>query len=101
MTFADITLAVFTICNSIRVVAYVPQITKAATDRDGAQAISFMTWGLFLVSNSSAVAYALVNKADWMLASMFLANAVGCAAILLIGAWKRSRHRHRQLQGTA
>jgi len=57
--------------------------------------------GLFLVSNASAVAYALVNKADWMLASMFLANAVGCAAILLIGAWKRSRHRHRQLQEPA
>ena len=74
MTFADITLAVFTICNSIRIVAYVPQITKAATDQDGAQAISFTTWGLFLVSNSSAVAYALVNKADWMLASMFLAK---------------------------
>jgi len=101
VTFADITLAVFTICNSIRVVAYVPQITKAATDQDGAQALSFMTWGLFLVSNSSAVAYALVNKADWMLACMFMANAIGCAAILLIGAWKRSRHRHRQLQEPA
>ena len=76
MTIADITLAAFTICNSIRVVAYVPQITKAATDQDGAQAISFTTWGLFLVSNASAMAYALVNQADWMMASMFLANAV-------------------------
>ena len=72
MTIADITLAAFTICNSVRVVAYVPQITKAATDQDGAQAISFTTWGLFLLSNASAVAYALVNKADWMMASMFL-----------------------------
>jgi hypothetical protein len=98
MTFADITLAVFTICNSVRVVAYVPQITKAATARDGAQAISFTTWGLFLVSNASAVAYALVNMADWMLAAMFMANSVGCAAIIAIGAWKRSRHRNRQLK---
>ena len=32
---------------------------------------------------------------------MFLANAIGCAAILLIGAWKRTRHRHRQLRETA
>ena len=95
MTFADITLAVFTICNSVRVVAYVPQITKAVTDQDGAQAISFTTWGLFLVSNASAIAYALVNQSDWMMASMFLANAVGCIAIILVGAWKRTQHRGR------
>jgi hypothetical protein len=95
MTAADITLAVFTLCNSLRVVAYVPQITKAATDHNGAQAISFATWGLFLFSNVSAMAYALVNKDDWLLASMFLANGIGCAAILSIGGWKRARHRKR------
>ena len=90
MTAADITFVAFTFCNSLRVVAYVPQITKAARDRSGAQAISFGTWGLFLFSNVSAVAYALVNKEDWMMAAMFLGNAVGCAAILSIAAWKRS-----------
>jgi hypothetical protein len=95
MTIADITLAVFTLCNSARVVAYVPQITKAATDEGGAQAISFTTWGLFLLSNASAVAYALVNKEDWAMAAVFLGNAVGCAAIILIGVWKRSQHRNR------
>ena len=89
MTIADITLTAFTVCNSVRVIAYVPQIAKAATDGDGAQAISFTTWVLFLISNASAVAYALVNQADWMMASMFLANAVGCSAIILVGAWKR------------
>jgi hypothetical protein len=98
MTIADITFAVFTLCNSARVIAYVPQITKAATDQDGAQAISFTTWGLFLVSNASAVAYALVNKDDWTMASLFLANAVGCTAIILIGALKRSQYRSRQGQ---
>ena len=93
MTIADITLAAFTFCNSTRVIAYVPQITKAATDEGGAQAISFTTWGLFLVSNATAVAYALVNQADWIMASMFMANAFGCTAIIAVGAWKRSRHR--------
>ena len=82
MTPADITLAVFTVCNSVRVVAYVPQITRTAVDQGGAQAISFTTWGIFLVSNVSATAYALVNKDDWTMASMFVANAVCCAAIL-------------------
>jgi hypothetical protein len=96
MTVADITLAAFTLCNSARVVAYVPQITKAATDEDGAQAISFATWALFLVSNTSAVAYALGNKDDWAMAVMFAGNAIGCIAILLIGAWKRAQRRQRQ-----
>ena len=110
MMIPDITLAAFTLCNSARIVAYVPQITKAATDTDGAQAISFTTWALFLVSNASAVAYALVNKDDLTnirnassgqyvqcspMAMMFTGNAIGCAAILLIGTWKRARRRNR------
>jgi hypothetical protein len=92
MTAADITLAAFTLCNTLRVLAYVPQINRAARDRSGAQAISFATWGLFLFANISAVAYALVNKDDWTMTAMFLANAAGCSTILLIAAWKRSRH---------
>jgi hypothetical protein len=100
MTIADVTLAAFTLCNTARIVAYVPQITKAAKDSGGAQAISFTTWGLFLFSNASAVAYALVNKDDWMMAAIFLGNAVGCAAILLVGARQRKRHRDGQVQQT-
>jgi hypothetical protein len=92
MTVADITLAAFTVCNSARVVAYVPQITRTAVDRSGAQGISFTTWGIFLVSNVSATAYAFVNMNDWTMASMFLANTVCCAAILALGAWKRAQH---------
>jgi hypothetical protein len=96
MTLEDFTLAAFTLCNSFRVVAYVPQIVRAATDRTGAQAISCATWGLFLVSHASAAAYAFVNKEDWTMASVFLGNAIGCSAILLIAACKRSRHRRGQ-----
>jgi len=93
MTIADFTLAAFTLCNSFRVLAYVPQIMRAATDRGGAQAVSCATWGLFLVSHASAAAYALVNKEDWTMASVFIGNAIGCGTILLIAACKRSRHR--------
>jgi len=77
---------------------YVRQLeeqAEAATDGDGAKAISITTWVLFLISNATAMAYALVNQADWMMAAMFLANAVGCSAIILVGAWKRSQHRCR------
>jgi hypothetical protein len=93
MTVADITLAAFTLCNSARVIAYVPQITRAAVDRGGAQAISFTTWALFFLSNASAVGYALVNKNDWAMAVLFLGNAAGCATIIGVALWKRARHR--------
>jgi hypothetical protein len=101
VTLADITLATFTLCNSLRVLAYVPQIAKVATDRRGVEAISFATWSLFLLSNTSAVAYAVVNRADWTMATVFVGNAVGCAIILLIGLWKRAQYRNRFLSQAA
>jgi hypothetical protein len=91
----------FTLCNGLRVLAYVPQIAKAAADRSGVEAISFATWSLFLLSHTSAVAYAVVNRADWTMAAMFLGNAVGCAIILLIGLWKRAQHRNRFVRQAA
>jgi hypothetical protein len=101
VTVADITLATFTLCNSLRVLAYVPQIAKVATDRSGVEAMSFATWSLFLLSNTSAVAYAVVNKADWTMATVFVGNAVGCVIILLIGLWKRTQYRNRFLSQAA
>ena len=96
MTIPDVTLAVFTFFNSLRFLAYVPQIAKAIKDQSGAEAISFGTWSLFLASHASAMAYAIANQRDWTMASLFLANALGCGAILLIAAWKRCRHRRRR-----
>jgi hypothetical protein len=91
MELADVTLMAFTACNSIRVLAYVPQIWKAATDDNGAQALSYTTWSLFLVSHVTTAAYSLVNKQDWTLAMMFLVNAAACATILAVAAWRRAR----------
>ncbi len=45
MTFADITLAVFTFRNSVRLVGYIPQIAKAVRDQSGAEDIAIGTWG--------------------------------------------------------
>ena len=88
MTVADITLAIFGLCNTFRVLAYVPQIVKAATDKDRAKAISLATWALFLASHLSAAAYASINASDWTLAGVFLGNAVG--------AGRHPHHRGRQ-----
>ena len=92
MSLEEITLALFAACNSIRVVAYVPQILKAATDKNGASSISFMTWFLFLIAHLSTVAYAIINRSDWGLAACFAINAVCCVAILVIAYWKRRSH---------
>src|SRR5262245_44816671 len=36
MSLEEITLALFAACNSFRVVAYIPQLLKAANDKNGA-----------------------------------------------------------------
>jgi hypothetical protein len=92
MGLEDITLALFAACNFIRVFAYIPQIHKAATDVNGASAISCTTWALFLVAHVSTVAYALVNRSDWWLAACFASNALCCIAILAIAYWKGRCH---------
>jgi hypothetical protein len=89
MQLEDITLALFAACNFIRLFAYLPQIYKAATDKNGASAISYTTWGLFLIAHLSTIAYALVNRSDWWLAACFTGNALCCLAILTV-AYRRS-----------
>jgi uncharacterized protein with PQ loop repeat len=95
MALADVTLAVFTLFNTLRFLAYVPQIARALKDRSGAQAISLGTWSLFFVSHLSAMAYAIVNQHDWTMAMLFLLNGVGCGLIILIATVKRSQYRRR------
>jgi hypothetical protein len=68
MTMEEITLAIFAACISIRVVAYVPQILRAANDKNEASSVSFMTWSMFLLAHVSTVACALVNRSAWELA---------------------------------
>jgi hypothetical protein len=92
MRLEDITLTLFAACNFIRLFAYLPQIYKAATDNNGASAISYTTWGLFLIANLSTVAYALVNRADWWLAACFAGNSVCCLTILAVAYRKSLSH---------
>ena len=43
---------------------HLPQIHKAAIDKNGASSVSFMAWMLFLRAHLSTVAYALVNRSS-------------------------------------
>lgn len=91
MLLEDLTLALFTVGNGLRVLAFVPQIRKAATDPNGASAISPASWNLFLVANVSTVLYAIVNRGDWMLATCFMLNSACCIAILVLAHRNRRR----------
>jgi uncharacterized protein with PQ loop repeat len=95
MSLEEVTLTAFAACNALRIFAYIPQIRKAATDRNGASAISYTTWLLFLIAHLSTAAYAIVNRSDWGLAACFVANAVCCLAIVAVAYCKRRRHARR------
>lgn len=87
--FQTTVLSVFAILNSIRVIAYVPQVVKAARDENGASAISFTTWSLFFFSHLTTILYAIVCQGDLLMALIFLGNAVACMAIVGVTLFKR------------
>jgi hypothetical protein len=95
MRLEELTLALFATTNSLRILAYIPQMRKAATDQNGASAISYTTWFLFLLAHLSTVAYALVNRADAWLALCFAGNALCCVAILTTTYLNRRGHAKR------
>lgn len=86
----------FTLVNSVRLLAYVPQMLSAARDVNGASGISYATWSLFLVSHLSTIAYALVSLGDLIMALLFFGNALACLAIIAITYVKRKRHGRRR-----
>ena len=86
-------LSVFAGVNSMRILAYVLQFLKAVKDTNGASAISFATWGLFLASNITTILYALICLGDPLMALIFLGNAFACSAILVATYLKRRSYR--------
>lgn len=93
MTGPELALILFTACNSIRVLAYVPQIAAVVRDRNGASAISYTTWGMFAVSHFSTVVYAYLVLLDPRMAGIFAANTVCCVLIVALTAHKRGLFR--------
>jgi hypothetical protein len=86
----EIAITIFSVSNCVRVIAYVPQILRVVRDREGATAVSCITWLLFSLSHLSTVAYALLVTSDWRIAVIFAANSLCCLIIIGLTVYKRT-----------
>jgi hypothetical protein len=94
MYLPDVSLALFSLFNTLRLGSYIPQIIRVAADREGAKAISYSTWCIWIGANASTAIYAVVNVMDTALFYVSALNTVGCTAVVGLTAFKR--HRFRQ-----
>ncbi|MBZ9994219.1 hypothetical protein [Mesorhizobium sp. BH1-1-4] len=93
MTFADFSFYLFTGLNGIRITSYLPQMIAVARDRNGASAISYATWAMWVTANGSTGLYALVNLHDPVMAAINVMNAGCCLVVIALTASKRRRSR--------
>jgi hypothetical protein len=86
-------LASFSFFNTVRVVSYLPQIARIARDPNGATAVSYLTWFLWLCANGSTAAYAGVIIGDRALCFVSSINTLCCSIVLCLTVYKRRRWR--------
>ena len=91
MDMPEITLALFSIFNMLRIGSYLPQIIRVAADDEGAKAISYSTWCIWIGANTTTAAYAIVNVADVILFLISALNGLGCVTVVGLTAVKRYR----------
>ena len=89
MTLADYSMTAFALLNGGRIVAYMPQIMCIYRDRNGAAAVSLLTWSMFTAANLATVSYSLTVSSDVVVASVFAMNAAFCLAITFLVARRR------------
>ena len=91
MDLSQMTFLAFALFNFLRLVSYIPQITRIAADTNGASAISFSTWILWTGSHLATGAYAAVNLHDLYLTAASALFASCCIAVIALTALKRRR----------
>jgi hypothetical protein len=93
LSVAHYSLTIFVALNVVRALAYWPQIVSIHRDPGCASAVSLWTWNVFTAANVATVIYALAELEELVVAAVFGVNAIGCAAIVMLTAYKRRRHR--------
>ena len=83
-------LLAYGLSNALRLASYAPQIWRIAHDAHGAQAISCLTWNLWIAANGCTALYAWTQLSDLPLTVMHIGNALCCAAVVLLTCFKRA-----------
>lgn len=91
MRAEDLIMLAYTATNALRLLSYLPQIWCVAVDRTGAQAISCLSWNLWVAANGTTALYAWVLLHDPMLTLVNAGNAACCAIVVVITLAKRAR----------
>lgn len=89
MTSPDLITLAFGAFNLLRLASYLPQIVAVARDQNGATAISFSCWAIWVGANATTALYAWTKVGDLNLAVISAFNALCCAAVLLLAGYKR------------
>lgn len=88
MTPAELSFTAFLACNTLRVVAYFPQMVQIVRRPAAAASISLATWTLFCAANGSTAVYAAMALGDPVLSSVHAFNTAACATILALAQWR-------------
>jgi len=83
---------IYTVCNTLRLLSYLPQIVAVARENSGAHAISLMSWWFWMVSHAATAVYCATVVKDPLLAAMMWGNTVGCVAVVALTMMKRQRY---------
>lgn len=90
MMLADFSMTAFALLNGGRIIAYVPQIMCVYRNRNGAEAVSLLTWAMFTAANLATVSYSLTVSSDFVVASVFALNTLCCLAIMSLVVCRRA-----------
>lgn len=89
----DLVSLTFGVFNLLRLASYFPQIVAVIRDQNGATAISYSCWSIWVAANASTGVYAWLKLHDANLALISGFNALCCAIILSLAIYRRVSHR--------